>query len=261
MKCKEIIYLLEKIAPLKYAEKWDNVGLLIGDEENVVRRIMVALDPTTSVIEQAMEQRCDLLITHHPLIFSPMKRITAKHFIGKRVLTMMDHSIGYYAMHTNMDIAVMADEAAKMISIVDSIPLEPIYTDDTSVGIGRCGKLNKPMSILDLVTLVKKQFSLEDVRVVGDLNRIVETVAISTGSGEDYINKALECKADVIITGDIRHHSAIDALEKNICVIDAGHFGTERFMVEWLVTYLKERLMKEDIEIVAAKENTPFHTI
>lgn len=257
MKCKDIIKQLEIIAPVHYAEKWDNVGLIVGDEEQEVHKVLIALDPSTEVIEQAIEQHCDMIITHHPLIFSPMKKITNNDFIGKRILSMMKNSIVYYAMHTNMDIAIMADESATMIGLKDTVPLEQVDSSDLQVGIGRFGNLTREMSLLELAKEVKKQFHLDDVRVVGDLKRDIKTVAISTGSGEDFIENAILMGADVLITGDIRHHKALDAIERNLSIIDAGHYGTERFMVEWLAAHLEVN----NVTVMMAKEQSPFKII
>ena len=257
MKCKDIIKQLETIAPVHYAEKWDNVGLIVGDEEQEVHKVLIALDPSTEVIEQAIEQQCDMIITHHPLIFSPMKKITNNDFIGKRILSMMNNSIVYYAMHTNMDIAIMADESATMIGLKDTVPLEQVDASDLQVGIGRFGNLTREMSLLELAKEVKKQFHLDDVRVVGDLERNIKTVAISTGSGEDFIENAILMGADVLITGDIRHHKALDAIERNLSIIDAGHYGTERFMVEWLCAHLKVN----NVTVLMAREQSPFKII
>ncbi|WP_167958313.1 Nif3-like dinuclear metal center hexameric protein [Anaerosporobacter faecicola] len=247
---------LEKIAPTSYAEHWDNVGLLVGEDTKEVKKVMIALDPSTEVIKQAIEEQCDMLITHHPLIFSPMKRIIGTDFIGKRILTLMNHSIAYYAMHTNMDIAIMADESARMIGLQETKALEPMKSDSDLIGIGRVGTITAT-SLYDLAVEVKKQFNLNDVRVVGKLDQRIEKVAISTGSGEDFIANAIEMGADVLITGDIRHHKALDAMEENLCIIDAGHYGTERFMVEWLKTYLQDT----KLTIVAAKEQSPFKIV
>lgn len=257
MKCKDIIKQLETIAPVHYAEKWDNVGLIVGDEEQEVHKVLIALDPSTEVIEQAIEQQCDMIITHHPLIFSPMKKITNNDFIGKRILSMLNNSIAYYAMHTNMDIAIMADESASMIGLKDTSPLEQVDPNNIQVGIGRFGNLSKTMSLLELAKEVKKQFHLDDVRVVGDLAKEMKTVAISTGSGEDFIENAIQMGADVLITGDIRHHKALDAIERNLSIIDAGHYGTERFMVEWLATHLEVN----NVTVMMAKEQSPFKII
>ncbi len=257
MKCKDIIKQLETIAPVHYAEKWDNVGLIVGDEEQEVHKVLIALDPSTEVIEQAIEQQCDMIITHHPLIFSPMKKITNNDFIGKRILSMMNNSIAYYAMHTNMDIAIMADESAAMVGLKDTVALEQVEPSNQHVGIGRFGNLVIAMSLLELAKAVKKQFHLDDVRVVGDLTKEIKKVAISTGSGEDFIENAIQMGADVLITGDIRHHKALDAIERNLSIIDAGHYGTERFMVEWLCAHLEVN----NVTVMAAKEQSPFKII
>lgn len=256
MICRDLIKLLEKIAPTSYAEHWDNVGLLVGEDTKKIDKVMIALDPSSEVIEQAIEEQCDMLITHHPLIFSPMKRITGNDFIGKRILTLMNHSIAYYAMHTNMDIAIMADESARMIGLQDAKALEPMGSNSELIGVGKVGTV-AATTLYDLAIEVKKQFNLSDVRVVGKLDQRIEKVAISTGSGEDYIENAIEMGADVLITGDIRHHKALDAMEKNLCIIDAGHYGTERFMVEWLQAYLQDT----KLSIVAAKEQSPFKIV
>lgn len=260
MICREIIKKLEAIAPVNYAEKWDNVGLLVGDDSIDVKRIMIALDPSKDVIDQAIEQGCNMIITHHPLIFSPMKRITTDDFIGRRIVSMIKHGIAYYAMHTNMDIAVMAQVSANMIGINDTVVIEPTSKEDQTIGIGRCGELDSQIDLLTLANKVKEQFHLSDVRVIGELEQKVSRVAISTGSGEDFVKHALQMKADVLITGDIRHHKALDALEQGLGIIDAGHFGTERFMVEWLASRLGKELPSE-ISIMTAKEFTPFKIV
>lgn len=257
MKCRDLMKRLESIAPIHYAEKWDNVGLIVGDEEQEIHKVLIALDPSTEVIEQAIKQQCDMIITHHPLIFSPMKKITNGDFIGKRILSMMDHSIAYYAMHTNMDIAIMADESAAMIGLTDTVALEPVMPDNEKIGIGRFGRLEKTMTLLELAKKMKEQFKLDDVRVVGELSNEIKKVAISTGSGEDFIENAIQMGADVLITGDIRHHKALDAIERNLSIIDAGHYGTERFMVEWLASHLEVN----DVTALTAKEQSPFKII
>lgn len=261
MKCKELIHILEELAPKNYAESWDNVGLLLGDKEQEIHSIMVALDATKDVIEQALESKCDILITHHPLIFSSMKRITNDDFIGDRIMKLISNRIAYYALHTNFDIAVMARESARMIGLQETSILEPTGTD---IGIGRYGALKQPMSLGVYAQFVKEQFGIDHVRVVGDLDADITSAAISTGSGEDYIKHALEKKVDVLVTGDIRHHAAIDAAQRNLNIIDAGHFGTEHFMAGWLANYLTEyfeRRKESGIWVAVASEKTPFHII
>ena len=160
-------------------------------------------------------------------------------------------------MHTNMDIAIMADESAAMVGLKDTVALEQVEPSSQQVGIGRFGNLASAMSLFELAKEVKKQFHLDDVRVVGDLTKEIKKVAISTGSGEDFIENAIQMGADVLITGDIRHHKALDAIERNLSIIDAGHYGTERFMVEWLCAHLEVN----NVTVMAAKEHSPFKII
>ena len=117
MKCKEVIARLEKIAPICLAEKWDNVGLIAGREDKEVHKILIALDPTSEVVEEAVAFGADLLITHHPLIFSGIKSVTTNDFIGKRVFHLIFNDICYYAMHTNFDVMGMADAVADDLNL------------------------------------------------------------------------------------------------------------------------------------------------
>lgn len=253
---------LEAIAPINYAENWDNVGLLVGTKEKEVKRIMIALDATDQVVDQAIEQQVDLLITHHPMIFSAMKKITGEDFIGRRILALAKHEISYYAMHTNCDVCVMNDVAAGKIGLASEDILEEVTKTENGkiMGIGKVGMLKQEMSVLDIAALVKRVFDMDYVRVTGELTAQVQRVAISTGAGKSMVSHALDKQAQLLITGDIDHHTAIDALAQGLQIIDAGHFGTEHFMVEYVWKQLREWL-PEDIVVLQAKEKNPFQTI
>lgn len=260
MKCKEIINILEELAPVGYAEEWDNVGLLVGDREKEIKHIMVALDATESVVMQARTNHIDMLITHHPLIFSPMDKIINDNFIGKRIVQLIRGDISYYAMHTNFDIAVMATEAANRLKLSKVRVLQPIDNDKT-IGIGRYGYLEQNLTLEQCARLVKERFELDFVRMIGDSTKIVSLVAVSPGSGKNYIKDAIKAGVDVLITGDIDHHAALDAKEQGLSIIDGGHFGTEHPMVEYMIHYLEKHfhmLGLNSITIQAAKEESPF---
>lgn len=223
---------------------------------------MIALDATDRVIEQAIEQRVDLLITHHPMIFSAMKKITEDDFIGRRILALAKHEISYYAMHTNCDVGVMNDVAAEKIGLLSEDVLEEVTKteDGKAMGIGKVGMLRQEMSVKEIGELVKSVFDMEDVRVTGEPSTNVQRVAISTGAGKSMVSYALNKKAQLLITGDIDHHTAIDALAQGLQIIDAGHFGTEHFMVEYVWKYLQDCLTT-DIKVIQAEEKNPFQTI
>ena len=260
MKCKDVIQYLEKLAPKFYAEGWDNVGLLCGREDKEVDKILLALDPTGEVINQASEWEADMLITHHPLIFSGMKSITTGDFIGKRVYQLIQQDISYYAMHTNFDVMGMADAVADQLKLEKCRVLDVTFQDEIAMeGIGRIGSLPCTMTLAETADYVKQHCRLSSVRVFGDFTKPIKKAALIPGSGKSYIRKAAELNADVVITGDIGHHDGLDALEQGISVIDAGHYGLEKIFS----SYMKEALLRElpGMEIRLAKETEPFQII
>lgn len=260
MRCSEIMAKLEELSPVSYAEKWDNVGLLAGRRDKDVHSVMIALDATSAVVEQAVRMKADMLLTHHPLLFSPQKKICQEDFIGKRLIRLIRNDINYYAMHTNFDVMGMADAAADELALKNREVLFVTYEDEMSKeGLGRSGKLPQIMSLKECAEYVKRVFHLERVAVYGDLDRHVEKMAVLPGSGKDEISFALASGADVYLTGDLSHHVGIDAMEQGLCVIDAGHFGLEQIFMP----YMKEFFNREfpGLEVVVASEEAPFSTV
>ena len=260
MLCQEIIETLEARYPGSCAMDWDNVGLLVGRRKKEVHRIYVAVDATDEVIEEAIEAQADMLVTHHPMIFSGMKQITEDDFIGRRVLRLIQNDIAYYAMHTNFDVMGMADLAADYLGISDTRVLEITSVSETGEeGIGRYGSLKKEMTVRECCEEVKQAFSLENVKVFGDLERKVKTAAISPGSGRSVISNALQAGVDVLITGDIDHHEGIDAVAQKLTVIDAGHYGVEHIFIPYMEQYLKREA--KELEIAVQPLTFPFQII
>ncbi len=243
MKCYEVMERLEELSPTMYAEDWDNVGLLVGRREKDVRKLYIALDATDEVIEEAVKLQADMLVTHHPLIFASLKKIQSDDYIGRRILRLARHDIAYYAMHTNFDIMGMADAAADEIGLKKREVLEITYEDDIAKeGIGRRGKLPHIMTLAECAEHVKKCFRLEHVKVFGDLEATVENAAISPGAGKSVVQDAVKAKADVLITGDIDHHTGIDANAQGLFIIDAGHYGIEKIFIAYIREYIQREL-------------------
>ena len=260
MKCRDVITCLEKIAPCCFAEKWDNVGLIAGRDEKEIHKILVALDPTSEVVEEAVSWGADLLITHHPLIFSGIKSVTTNDFIGKRVFHLIYNDICYYAMHTNFDVMGMADAVADELQLEKSQVLDVTFQDEISKeGIGRMGELSRTMSLDECARFVKERCKLSSVKVFGDPEKLIDVVALIPGSGKSYIDLAINKGAQVIITGDIDHHNGLDAVERGLAVIDAGHYGLEKIFT----AYMEEVLHRElpDIQIKRAVEKEPYWTV
>jgi len=258
MLCRDIINVIENTYPKQAALEWDNVGLLVGRTEKEVDKIYVALDATDEVIDAAIASGADMLVTHHPLIFTPMKKITDEHFIGNRVVKLLQHDISYYAMHTNYDVLGMAKLSGEMLRLHEEDVFE-VTDSEQNIGIGRIGKLEREMTLGECCEWVKKAFELPSVRVFGDVNKKVVCAAISPGSGKHMSDVAIEKGADVLITGDIDHHEGIDAVSRGLAIIDAGHYGLEYIFIEDIVKYLKQNLKKVTVE--QAEIVQPFQTI
>lgn len=260
MTCKEIIYVIRQRYPEKYALEWDNVGLLAGRTDKAVKRIFVALDATDEVIEGAAEKDADMLITHHPLIFTGLKRVTDENFIGARILKLIQNDISYYAMHTNYDVKGMAELSLKKMGWEGGEVLEVTALDDAGKeeGIGRIVDI-EPVTLREMCGQVKKAFALDSVKAAGDMSASVRRAAICPGSGKSVISEALKKGADVLITGDIGHHEGIDAVAQGMMIIDAGHYGVEHIFMEDIKVYLEENI--PDAEILTTDIKHPFSVL
>ena len=364
---KKVIKVMDQIAPRHLAESWDNVGLLLGDENKMVQNILVALEVTDDVINEAIEKNVDLIITHHPLIFKPLKQINSNDPISQMVLKLIQHNINLFTAHTNLDISEVGtchyladllelervsyltttseDNLYKINCYVpvshkedvkealfkagagqyedyDSCayetngigqfrPLEGAnpfigdigkveYTEEVCIetivkhhdlsnvinallkahpyeepaydviktekiinqrGIGVYGYTQT--TIIDLVNELKDILEVEHLKVVGDLNKKISSVAVVTGAGSNYIRQAAK-RVDVLITGDLKYHEAHYAKQLKLNVIDAGHFETENVFMPRLKTLLDGYFEKKsyDINVMVSESNVnPFQLI
>ena len=260
MKCTEIVKRLEILAPPKFAKEWDNIGLLAGRSNKEIRKVYLAVDATDEIVEDAIELEADLLLTHHPLIFKPLKSVTEEHFISRRILRLLQADMCYYAMHTNFDVMGMADAAADEMMLRNRQVLEVTYEDDIAKeGIGRYGRLPRVMTLAECAAYIKEVFHLPSVRVYGELEEKVEIAAISPGSGSSVGSCALQAGVDVLISGDIDHHMGIDLVAQGVSVIDAGHYGLEKLFVPYLKDYFTRNL--PELQVECAPDMSPFEVL
>lgn len=243
MKCSEIIKILQDLSPQMYAMDWDNVGLLVGHKNQEIDKILIALDATEAVVDAAVEQGVDMIVTHHPMLFRSIKRVNDETAIGRKILKLAENHIAYFAMHTNFDIkGSMADLAAERIGLKDAEVLEVTYENGDEVeGIGRIGNYDQPISIAQLAECVKKEFHMDKVMLYGEPECLVQRIAISPGSGRSMVKEALRKQADVLVTGDFGHHEGLDAVEDGLQIIDATHYGLEYIFIEFIEQYLTEK--------------------
>ncbi len=257
---RELLEKLEELCPLDAAVEWDNAGFLIGEPDREVKRLCLALDATGPIIDEAIEEGADLILTHHPLLFRAVKTIRADDFLGGRILKLARHRISLISLHTNFDVCVMAELAADKLELTNREILEVTgERNGKPEGIGRAGLLPKEMTLEELAEYVKRKLELPFVTITGDKGRKIRKAAISTGAGKSHIDFCPALGAQVLITGDIDHHTAVDALEKGICLIDGGHFGTEKMFVPYMEDYLKKQL--PEIEFFAAHMVSPLIVI
>lgn len=249
MKCRELIKHLEQLAPLSYACSWDNPGLLAGRGEKEVHRILIALDATDEVADLAVREGCDVLLTHHPLIFGSIKKVNDQDFIGRRLVKLIQADISCYAMHTNFDIApgCMSDLAGDKMGLTDRQPLEITGEDGAAgrpYGIGVCGNLERAMGLKELALTVKERFGLPFVNVYGadKFGGSITRAALCPGSGKGMSGHALALGAQVLITGDIGHHEGIDAGSLGLAVIDGGHYGLEHMFIDFMEQYIRDHI-------------------
>ena len=251
IKVNNVIKEMETLAPICLKEDFDNVGLMVGDRNKEVKKVLLALDCTLKVIEEAKDENVDLIITHHPLIFRKPSSITTDTLQGKKIIELIKNDISLYASHTNLD-SVENGLNHTIVSILgfnDSIILEKNNRDD-SAGLGRL------VSLEELVSKIKGALNISNLRVVKGKDK-VSKIAIINGSGQDFIAKAVSKGADCIITGDTTYHFASDYKEMGINILDVGHFASEQVTFFNVMERLKEKF--SDVEFITSKvEEDPF---
>ncbi len=250
-KVRDVTAVLEEYAPPRYAESWDtqNIGLSVGDFEKDVKGIYVCVDVTEKVVGEAVSKGSDLIVSHHPLIFGGIRKINSEDFLGRRIIRLIKNGISSFAMHTNYDVAHMADIAAQKLKMKEIRPLEVLFEEEgTLLGIGKSGILENEITVRELCGIIKKEFGLDTVKVFGDMEMKAFKISICPGSGKSLVSHALENGSCVYVTGDIDHHTGIDAAAEGMAIIDAGHYGIEKIFVDDVGDYLRKKFPKMRIE-------------
>lgn len=252
---RDVIREMELIAPPILKESYDNVGLMVGDKCKEVNKVLLALDCTKDVIEEAKDSKVDMIITHHPLIFRKPSRIVTDDLQGRKIIELIKNDIAVYSSHTNLDSVKggINDQLMNILGfrknkLIDVSPIKE-YQD---AGIGRIAILEHEMDIKEIIQLVKEKLNIQNMKAaIG--NNIIKKVAVINGSGQDYFSQAVRMGADCIITGDTSYHFVSDYKEMGISIIDAGHFGTE--WIPFLRTMKKIEAKFNDIKFIYSKSS------
>ncbi len=245
MKAIDIIKIIENVCPENLAYPWDNVGLLCGDENKEIKTVLVTLDTNVNVVQEAIDVGADMIVSHHPILLGGIKRIDYSTPTGKMIKLLIENNIPLFAAHTNMDTAKgsINDALAELFNLNDIKILEQ-HTENSDAGLGRYGKIKTPVKLSELAEITKKNLKTPHVRVSGDLDTVISTIAVASGSCSEIIPLAKSLGCDVIITGDMKYHNAIDNVESGICIIDAGHYPTETIVMDIFKNILKDTGLK-----------------
>ena len=238
---------------LKQQESWDNSGLQIGDSNNDIKKIMLTLDVDFNAVNYAIENKVDLIITHHPFLFDSIKSIDYNTYDGKIIRALIINNINLYSLHTSLDMAEKGInyQLANKLGIDDYNVLHKVDTDKS--GYGGIGEI-EAVNIVEFAKYVKESLNCSNVKLFCSYkNKIVKKVAFCGGSGSEFITDAVNLGADVYITGDIKYHQAQSALKSNLCIIDAGHFNTENHFLRNLKNILEKA---EELHIILLETNT-----
>ncbi|MGD9761338.1 MAG: Nif3-like dinuclear metal center hexameric protein [Candidatus Izemoplasmatales bacterium] len=248
MNLVDVIKYFETKFPKELAYDWDNVGIQVGTLNIVAKKVLITLDVTKEVVKEAIEQKVNMILSHHPLLFNPVDKIIFDTPRGWILKNLIKHNITVYSAHTNYDLAQggMNDEFARILSLKNVGLLDEID------GIGRYGDIEK-LNIKAFIRDLKEKLNLESVKVIGNDDKEIERVGISGGSGSKHMYQAKFRGCDVYLTGDVTYHTALDADSIGITVIDIGHHS-EIIFVDAVARDLS--IQFKEIEFIKSKVDT-----
>lgn len=262
IKFDDMINAIEQIAPKYLQESWDNSGIQIATGKLEIEKVLTSLELTDEIVEEAIREDADMIITHHPLIFGGIKSIDFHSPIGSMIIKLINAGISVYSSHTPFD----KIEGGNNDYLAELIGLRDIsgFTDGDEVDmIGRIGILQHPAMLSSVVDMLAEALNMDvsEIRFVGDPNQMITTVGLCTGAGADLMGLAAENGCQLFITGDLKYHDAQNAKAQGIAVIDAGHYGTEKTFADNFADKLRS-VIGDKAEIIESKVDIdPFENL
>ena len=256
MKVRDIIQVIESFAPLSIQEKWDNSGLCIGSQDAEVTSVLLGLDCTPELVDEAIECGADMIVTHHPLIFSGLKKINSEDPVGEAVVKAIRAGIAVYAAHTNADKVIegVSGAMAARLSLTD---VEVLDEDGDGTGLGAVGNLPEPMDASEAIAYVKERFGLKVIKTSRPLTEKISRVALCGGSGGSLIGAALRSGAQLYISGDISYHNFFTP--KGFMLMDIGHYESEKEIVDILFSLIKKNFPTFAVRITQNLNSNPIY--
>ncbi|HEY8448883.1 MAG TPA: Nif3-like dinuclear metal center hexameric protein [Bacillota bacterium] len=257
VRVRDVVHLLETWAPPGLAEEWDRVGLEIGDPQQPVRHILVALELGPEVVEEAIAASSDLIICHHPLLFRSLRTLSTEDPVARLAVRLVRAGVAVYAAHTNLDRAPggVNDVLAERLGLPDAHRLP-----DDPAGYVRVGDVRPPVTLAQLAKRVREALSAPFVLVAGEPGRPCGRVAVCGGSGGEWIDACARAGVDVFVTADIKHHQAQRAHWQGLAIIDAGHYATEWPIVSELQRRLAAALAPHGVRVEVARHAQAFRS-
>lgn len=259
MKAKELVERWERMFPLSLQEDWDNSGAQLGRFDREVHRVIVALDFDDDLVDYAVLTGAEMIFTHHPALFRPIRRLTDEGPAGRRVLKAIENGISVYSSHTPLDFGDggINDYLAERLGLTDTRCLaehDDPEKRDLSRGMGVAGMVEE-MTAEELAELAKRVLGAPHVILYGDPKRLIHKVGLMGGAGADFIDAAVKLGCDCYLTGDIKHHEALDGIDAGICLIDLGHYRSESLILERVRDIFQGFDPELSVDIFRASEN------
>ncbi|PHS18717.1 MAG: Nif3-like dinuclear metal center hexameric protein [Blastopirellula sp.] len=237
---------LESFAPVCLAEDWDNVGLLLGDPQQEIQRVMTCLTISPDIVDEAIKSQAQLVVTHHPLPFRAMKKITTQTIAGEMILRLIQSGIAVYSPHTAFDSARegINQQLAEGLKLTRIAPLIQRSESSAEIGIGsgRFGEITEgPMELARVVETVKQFLGINSLHIVGDGLKSIHRIAVACGAAGEFMSTALEKGCDCLLLGETNFHTCLEARSNGLALILTGHYASERFAVEKLAHWLSQQ--------------------
>ena len=256
----DVVIEIEKYAKPEYAFEWDNCGLLAGNKNNTVKKVLISLDITKEVVLEAIKKDCDMIVSHHPLVFKPVKNLNVDTCEGEILSLLYKNDMSLYCAHTSLDICKngVNDSLCERLMLKDVVIPEEINVLGENVSCSRKGALSKSFTKNELISYIKEKtgapylnYYLEDKQY--------NLIGLCSGAGEEY--GFIFSDVDVFLTGEIKYHTALELKRQNISFISAGHYYTEVQVVDTVALSLQKNfnMLQYNIEVIKSETNTnPF---
>lgn len=257
---KDITQHLESMVPLSLQESYDNTGLIVGNPDAPVNRILLCLDSTEEVIVEAIQKNCEMVIAHHPIVFRGLKKLNGTNYVERTVMTAIKHDIAIYAMHTNLDNVDFGvnEKIMHKLGIKSMSILSLKDKREERIGAGMIGTLDQSLKEQEFLEMLKVKMNVGCIKHTKLLGKEISRVAICGGAGSFLLPKAIEREADIFITSDFTYHQFFDAEDK-IVIADIGHYESEQFTSDVIRDVIfSDKFMNLDI-IISSINTNPVH--